>query len=163
MISWPRCSRPAAAKTRCRRWNTCWANTDNQAYALLSHARALSSELVEDEYLAMRLVLEDGGAEEKEIPDLKVLLSDGVPRPAREIAGNPQWISLLWSRDRSTLSALATIPADSGATLYALLRVAYPADDGETRSAESGALVENEVRAFARYDPGDGEPGGRTK
>jgi len=94
-----------------------------------------------------------GTAEGKEIPELKVLLSEAVPCPAREITGLPQWISLLWSQDRSTLSALGTIPSDSGTTLYALLRVVYRKDDAGNGSENSGELLEKEVRAFAVTDP----------
>ena len=94
-----------------------------------------------------------GVSEEKDIPDLKVLLPGDAPCPPREIAGNPQWVSLLWSQDRSTLSALGTIPADSKVTLYALLRVAYTKGDAENRPADYVELLEKEIRAFARQEP----------
>ena len=93
-----------------------------------------------------------GVTEKKEIPTLKVFLPDNVPCPAREIAGNPHWISLLWSQDRSTLSSLGMIPSDSGTTLYALLRVAYPKDDPENEQENYDRLLEEEARAFARPD-----------
>jgi hypothetical protein len=94
-----------------------------------------------------------GVTEEKEIPKLKVFLPDGVPCPAKKIAGNPHWISLLWSQDRSTLSALGMIPSDSGTALYTLLRVAYPKDDPENEQEDYCELLEKEVHAFARYAP----------
>ncbi len=94
-----------------------------------------------------------GVTEGKEIPELKVFLPDAVPGPARTVAGEPHWVSLLWSQDRSTLSALGTIPSDSGTTLYALLRVVYSKYDPDNGLAEKDELLEKEVRAFARSDP----------
>ena len=93
-----------------------------------------------------------GVTEEKEIPELKVFLPDNVPCPAKQIAGNPHWISLLWSQDRSTLSSLGVIPSDSETALYALLRVAYPRDDPGNEQENYDRLLEEEVRAFARQD-----------
>ena len=93
-----------------------------------------------------------GVTEEKDIPTLKVFLSENAPCPPRGIAGKPQWVSLLWSQDRSTLSALGMIPSDSGVTLYALLRVAYPKDDEGNDQENYDVLLEKEVRAFAVSD-----------
>lgn len=93
-----------------------------------------------------------GVTEEKDIPTLKVFLPDNAPCAPRGIAGNPQWVSLLWSQDRTTLSALGMIPSDSGETLYALLRVAYPKVDEGNEQENYDMLLEKEVRAFAASD-----------
>ena len=113
-----------------------WSHADSQSATVLGYLLA---------YI--------GVTEEKEIPKLKVFLPDGVPCQARVIAGNPHWISLLWSQDCTTLSALGLIPSDSGTTLYALLRVAYSKDDPENEQDNYCKLLEKEVRAFARYTP----------
>ena len=53
-------------------------SSGDQAYAFLSRAQEVSNRLVDDEYLAMRLVLEADGTPEAEIPEalLSVSLSD---------------------------------------------------------------------------------------
>ena len=93
-----------------------------------------------------------GATEGKAIPELKVLLPEAAPCPPKKVTSSPQWVSLLWSLDRSTLSALGTIPSDSGTNLYALLRVVYEKGDAGNEPENSGELLEKEVRAFAMTD-----------
>ncbi len=70
----------------------------------------------------------------------------------KEITGSPQWVSLLWSQDRSTLSARGTIPSGPYTNLYALLRVVYDKGDAANELPNSGEHLEKEIRAFAVTD-----------
>lgn len=89
-----------------------------------------------------------GVTEEVPIPALKVILPGSRPYPPRRATGGMQWVSLLWSRDHSTMSALGTAPSDSGVNLYLLLRVAYRWKDEENGSPDKDALLEQVIREF---------------
>ena len=88
-----------------------------------------------------------GAMEKRDIPKLKIFLPDASPRSALEIAGKAQWHSLLRSKDRSTLSALGTIPAGD-AELYVLLRVTFRKTGGEGAAADGGEALEKLIRSF---------------
>ena len=88
-----------------------------------------------------------GAAENKVIPKLKIFLSDTTSRSALKITGETRWHSLLWSKDRSTLSALGTVPADDTA-LYILLRAAFRKTEGDGATADGGARLEKLIRRF---------------
>ena len=79
-------------------------DTENQAYTLLRHAQELSSKLVVDEYLAMRLVLEANDTPEQDIPDvlraqetdeaLSGLTADGKKAKAIELVFGPAYMDV---------------------------------------------------------------------
>lgn len=89
-----------------------------------------------------------GGLEGKEIPELKILLPEAAPWSALKATGDIQWISLLWSRDRSTLSALGMVPSEFGRSLYLMLRLAYDKDDENNGKPETDELLEKTVRSL---------------
>ena len=88
-----------------------------------------------------------GAMEKRDIPKLKIFLPDTSPRPALKITGDAQWRSLLRSKDRSTLSALGTVPADD-AELYILLRVTFRNNGIEGVTADGGAPLGKLIRRF---------------
>ena len=96
-----------------------------------------------------------GVTEEIPIPSLKVILPGSRPYPPRRVTGAMQWVSLLWSRDHSTMSALGTVPSDSGVNLYLLLRVVYSRNDGENGVPDKDALLEQVIRDFRLQESGD--------
>ena len=95
-----------------------------------------------------------GTMENREIPNLKIFLPDAAPRPALKITGKTHWHSILWSKDRSTLSALGKVPAgDTG--LYILIRIAFRKTGAEGATAGGDALTEKMIRSFPASLPAE--------
>lgn len=102
-------------------------STDNPAYARLAHAQTLSSQLVGDEYLAMRLVLEAGGTAEADLPEvLRQLTVDetlqtlsGAEKRARaiELVFGPHYMSVKREIQGSTDQCIDTLNAQAKAEL----------------------------------------------
>ena len=85
-----------------------------------------------------------GAMERKPTPEPKLFLPDVAPRPGLRIAGETQWRSLRWSKDRSTLSALGTAPVQGDAELYILLRMVFP----RTLPADYRVVLEKMLRNY---------------
>lgn len=96
-----------------------------------------------------------GVTENIPIPSLKVILPGSRPYPPRLVTGAMQWVSLLWSQDHSTMSALGTVPSDSGLNLYFLLRVIYGRENEENGAPDKDALLEQTIRGFVLEENGD--------
>ena len=97
---------------------------------------------------ALNFLLAFAGARgNKAIPDLKIFLPEGSPGSVPRITGKTHWHSILWSKDRSTLSALGTIPAED-TELYVLVRLTFSKTDGNGATVSVGDLPEKMIRCF---------------
>ena len=94
-----------------------------------------------------------GRLENKDIPEFKMFVPDGSPLPALKVADDFKWRSVRWSKDGSTFSALGSVSAGNGKTLYVLLRVVFNGRHGINTDGECRAGLEKAIRDFAGEAP----------